>query len=94
MANLEIHQFPCLSDNYGVLLRDADAGVVDFDGFSGIDGMIACATLPAADMVVAAIVGAIALTQLMDFKTWTAVLLISFASIITSVVGTKTSQPE
>jgi hydroxyacylglutathione hydrolase len=28
MANLEIHQFPCLSDNYGVLIRDADAGVV------------------------------------------------------------------
>lgn len=28
MANLEIHQFPCLSDNYGVLLRDAKAGVV------------------------------------------------------------------
>jgi hydroxyacylglutathione hydrolase len=28
MANLEIHQFPCLSDNYGVLLRDAAAGVV------------------------------------------------------------------
>ena len=28
MANLEIHQFPCLSDNYGVLLRDADAGIV------------------------------------------------------------------
>ncbi|SRR6056297_1332810 len=27
MANLEIHQFPCLSDNYGVLIRDADAGV-------------------------------------------------------------------
>jgi hydroxyacylglutathione hydrolase len=28
MAQLEIHQFPCLSDNYGVLIRDADAGVV------------------------------------------------------------------
>lgn len=28
MAQLEIHQFPCLSDNYGVLLRDGDAGVV------------------------------------------------------------------
>lgn len=28
MADLEIHQFPCLSDNYGVLLRDAQAGVV------------------------------------------------------------------
>jgi hydroxyacylglutathione hydrolase len=24
MANLEIHQFPCLSDNYGVLIHDAD----------------------------------------------------------------------
>lgn len=28
MAELEIFQFPCLSDNYGVLLRDADSGVV------------------------------------------------------------------
>lgn len=28
MANLEIHQFPCLSDNFGVLIRDAEAGVV------------------------------------------------------------------
>jgi hydroxyacylglutathione hydrolase len=28
MAELEIHQFPCLSDNYGVLIRDAEAGVV------------------------------------------------------------------
>lgn len=28
MAQLEIHQFPCLSDNYGVLLRDPDNGVV------------------------------------------------------------------
>ena len=27
MAELEIYQFPCLSDNYGVLIRDADAGV-------------------------------------------------------------------
>jgi hydroxyacylglutathione hydrolase len=27
MAQLEIHQFPCLSDNYGVLLHDAEAGV-------------------------------------------------------------------
>jgi hydroxyacylglutathione hydrolase len=27
MAKLEIHQFPCLSDNYGVLIRDAEAGV-------------------------------------------------------------------
>jgi hydroxyacylglutathione hydrolase len=24
MAKLEIHQFPCLSDNYGVLIRDGD----------------------------------------------------------------------
>lgn len=24
MANLEIHQFPCLSDNYGVLIHDAE----------------------------------------------------------------------
>ena len=28
MAKLEIHQFPCLSDNFGVLIRDADADVV------------------------------------------------------------------
>jgi hydroxyacylglutathione hydrolase len=27
MADLEIHQFACLSDNYGVLIRDAGAGV-------------------------------------------------------------------
>jgi hydroxyacylglutathione hydrolase len=27
MAKFQIHQFPCLSDNYGVLLHDADAGV-------------------------------------------------------------------
>lgn len=27
MAKLDIHQFPCLSDNYGVLIRDAAAGV-------------------------------------------------------------------
>ncbi|MBX9591615.1 MAG: hydroxyacylglutathione hydrolase [Hyphomonadaceae bacterium] len=27
MATLEIHQFPCLSDNYGVLIRDAGAGL-------------------------------------------------------------------
>lgn len=27
MADLEIHQFPCLSDNYGVLIHDAAAGV-------------------------------------------------------------------
>jgi hydroxyacylglutathione hydrolase len=28
MASLEIHQFPCLSDNYGVLLRDSESGLV------------------------------------------------------------------
>jgi hydroxyacylglutathione hydrolase len=28
MAKLEIHQFSCLSDNFGVLVRDADSGVV------------------------------------------------------------------
>ena len=27
MAKLEIHQFPCLSDNYGVLVHDAEAGL-------------------------------------------------------------------
>jgi hydroxyacylglutathione hydrolase len=27
MAKLEIHQFPCLSDNFGVLIHDADAGI-------------------------------------------------------------------
>lgn len=28
MADLDIHQFPCLSDNYGVLIRDPATGVV------------------------------------------------------------------
>lgn len=28
MAQLEIHQFPCLDDNYGVLIRDPDSGLV------------------------------------------------------------------
>ena len=28
MASLEIHQFPCLSDNYGVLVRDVATGQV------------------------------------------------------------------
>jgi hydroxyacylglutathione hydrolase len=27
MARLDIHQFPCLSDNYGVLIHDAGAGL-------------------------------------------------------------------
>jgi hydroxyacylglutathione hydrolase len=27
MAQLDFHQFPCLQDNYGVLIRDAEAGV-------------------------------------------------------------------
>ena len=27
MARLEIHQFPCLSDNFGVLIHDPDAGL-------------------------------------------------------------------
>ena len=27
MAQLDIHQFPCLSDNYGVLIRDAERNV-------------------------------------------------------------------
>lgn len=27
MAKLEIHQFPCLEDNYGVLIHDPDAGL-------------------------------------------------------------------
>lgn len=27
MSKLQIHQFPCLSDNFGVLIHDADAGV-------------------------------------------------------------------
>lgn len=49
--------------------------------------------LVALEPVVAAIIGAIALAQLMDFKTWSAVILISSASIITSVVGSKSSQP-
>ena len=28
MAELEVHQFPCLSDNYGVILRDPASGAV------------------------------------------------------------------
>jgi hydroxyacylglutathione hydrolase len=28
MPKLEIHQFPCLSDNFGVLIRDAEQGLV------------------------------------------------------------------
>ena len=28
MAQLEIHQFPCLEDNYGVLIRDPGSGLV------------------------------------------------------------------
>jgi len=28
MSNLEIHQFPCLSDNYGVIIRDPGSGQV------------------------------------------------------------------
>ena len=28
MPKLEIHQFPCLSDNFGVLIRDVDTGLV------------------------------------------------------------------
>ena len=28
MAELEIHQFPCLDDNYGVLIRDPESGLV------------------------------------------------------------------
>ena len=43
--------------------------------------------LVALEPVVAAIVGAIALAQLMDFKTWLAVVLISSASFITSMVS-------
>ena len=31
MAKLEIHQFPCLSDNYGVLIRDADGATATID---------------------------------------------------------------
>ena len=27
MAKLEIHQFPCLKDNYGVLIHDKAAGL-------------------------------------------------------------------
>ncbi|MEO1282893.1 MAG: hydroxyacylglutathione hydrolase, partial [Pseudomonadota bacterium] len=27
MSQLEIHQFPCLSDNYGVLIHDPEQNV-------------------------------------------------------------------
>ena len=48
--------------------------------------------LVAMEPVVAAIVGAIALTQLMDLKTWLAIALISSASIITSMVSIDTER--
>lgn len=48
--------------------------------------------LVALEPVAAAIVGAIALTQLMDLKTWLAVALISSASIITSMVGANSKK--
>jgi hydroxyacylglutathione hydrolase len=43
MAKLDIHQFPCLSDNYGVLIHDASKGVT-----ASIDA-------PSADAVTAAL---------------------------------------
>jgi hydroxyacylglutathione hydrolase len=43
MSKIEIHQFPCLSDNFGVLVRDGERGVV-----AGIDA-------PSADAVRAAL---------------------------------------
>ncbi len=43
MADVEIHQFPCLSDNYGVLLRDS------------VSGLVAAIDAPNADQVEAAL---------------------------------------
>ena len=49
--------------------------------------------LVALEPVVAALVGTVALMQLMNFKTWLAVVLISLASIVTSVAaGAKKSR--
>ena len=31
MAKLEIHQFPCLSDNYGVLIHDSGGATAAID---------------------------------------------------------------
>lgn len=44
MANLQIHQFPCLSDNYGVLVHDPDSGAT-----ASIDAPDAAAVLAAAN---------------------------------------------
>ena len=44
MAHVEIHQFPCLSDNYGVLVRDS------------VTGLVASIDAPNADQVDAALV--------------------------------------
>ncbi len=44
MAHVEIHQFPCLSDNYGVLVRDS------------VSGLVASIDAPSADQVDAALV--------------------------------------
>ena len=44
MAHVEIHQFPCLSDNYGVLVRDS------------VTGLVASIDAPNADQVEAALV--------------------------------------
>jgi hydroxyacylglutathione hydrolase len=44
MANLEIHQFPCLSDNYGVLIHDASANVtasIDAPEASAVEAALA-----------------------------------------------------
>lgn len=48
--------------------------------------------LVALEPVVAAIVGAIALAQLMDLKTWLAIALISVAAIITSMIRVDTGE--
>jgi len=44
VATLEIHQFPCLSDNFGVLIRDPDAGVtaaIDAPDTEAVKGALA-----------------------------------------------------
>lgn len=41
---LEIHQFPCLSDNYGVIIRDPQSGLVasiDAPEFAAVDAALA-----------------------------------------------------
>ena len=44
MADLQIHQFPCLNDNYGILIHDPDSGAtasIDTPDAAAIEGALA-----------------------------------------------------